>query len=337
MLAKARTAWLFAQLRTCCWPDGGCDQHNGAVVTDVPAPPVLPTIAYRALVMTAVLRRSRVGERLWDRCWRTSCSRWSGPVSVRMHGRTALVNFGYAYPVFARQFPSYNRPLVEAADLAYQLTGSPIACVDVGAAVGDTVLLLLEQRGQQVRAVLAVDGDPEFVRYLKANVAFDSRVEVFEQLLSGYQREARSLVRTHRGTASAQGAEKLPAVPLDDVISRSRLQSVELVKVDTDGYDGQVLSGAFETLRRRQPVVLFEWHPLLADRTGNDPLLALEVLHDAGYESFRWYDKRGLEELPPDADEIRSRVRSSISMPGLDLHWDVIAIPPTGGVNPGGR
>lgn len=290
-------------------------------------PPSLATPAYRFLVATAGLRRSRVGERVWDRAWRAACDRWSGPVSMRMHGRPVRVNFGYAYPVFARQYPHYNEPLVRLTTAVAQHLGRPVNLVDVGAAVGDTVLLLLDRCPAAVGRVLAIDGDDEFVEYLRHNVGDRDDVEILHQLLSGAGRQARSLVRTHRGTASGQGTSVEVAVPLDEVIARSSLGDapIDVIKVDTDGYDGQVLDGVRDRLRRDAPAVLFEWHPLLAERTGNAPMLPFDVLRDSGYDNYRWFDKRGVAQATPMAAELVRLADRSIGQPELDLHWDVAA------------
>ena len=78
------------------------------------------------------------------------------------------------------------------------------------------------------------------------------------------------MLRTHKGTASAQGNSKTSAVTLDSLISLINPDAIDLIKIDVDGFDGKVLLGAKGILRRYSPAVIFEWHPALCKQTGNN-------------------------------------------------------------------
>jgi hypothetical protein len=67
----------------------------------------------------------------------------------------------------------------------------------------------------------------------------------------------------------------------------------DMLKIDVDGFDGRVLAGARETLRRHKPSVLFEWHPILCRATNNSWTEHFEVLAECGYTRFVWWDKFG--------------------------------------------
>jgi FkbM family methyltransferase len=56
------------------------------------------------------------------------------------------------------------------------------------------------------------------------------------------------------------GLSAAKAIPLDHLA----LDDVAFIKVDTQGADGTVLLGAFETITRCRPWVVFEWEQLLA-------------------------------------------------------------------------
>ena len=287
-------------------------------------------IAYRALVMTAGLRgRPGVG-RAWQRAWQAGCARWTGPVRIRLHGRPVVVNFGYPYPVFARQYPTYNAPLVDAVRAAARDRGRAVTVVDVGAAVGDTVLLLEERCAAAVAQFLCIDGDEEFLGYLRQNLGTDPAVEIHAAMLSRGEQTTPALVRTHRGTASAIGTDRIAATTLDHEIAGSRLADTgtDVLKVDVDGYDGAVLAGATQTLGRCHPVVVFEWHPVLYDRAGNDVVEPFDLLGGLGYRHFEWFDRTGVAAgvmAGVDHDELGRRAALAREIPEHDLHWDVVA------------
>jgi FkbM family methyltransferase len=55
-----------------------------------------------------------------------------------------------------------------------------------------------------------------------------------------------------------KSAESVSAVTLDEFCLKNQIKSVELIKIDTDGHEYHVLSGARETLRQHRPYVIFE-------------------------------------------------------------------------------
>ena len=60
----------------------------------------------------------------------------------------------------------------------------------------------------------------------------------------------------HGGTV--QSAESVPAVTIDSFCKEKEIQRVDLIKVDTDGHELQVLTGAHETLEKYLPYIIFE-------------------------------------------------------------------------------
>ena len=134
-----------------------------------------------------------------------------------------------------------------------------------------------------------------------------------------------SLVRSqHQGTASAQGANEVQAVTLDSFFTD--VGTPDVIKVDTDGYDGKVLGGASRLLQATRPSVLFEWHPRLCHITGTDDEQAFSVLRDAGYSRFIFFTKFGQFSHFGDAnlDKLRELCLTSVTL--TDWHYDVVAL-----------
>lgn len=78
---------------------------------------------------------------------------------------------------------------------------------------------------------------------------------------------------------------------LDDYLSGRR---IDLLKIDTDGWERDVLCGALETIKASRPVVMFEFCPKCAVRNGFDPLEPFDILADCGYR-FESEDGRVLD------------------------------------------
>lgn len=267
----------------------------------------------------------------WQRIWERSCRRFRGPVRTVVHGRPVILNFGNTYPVYSRRFPSLNNPLVELVYQAYTAKSSPIIYVDVGAATGDSALLVDANCPEMVGQFVCIDGDREFFGYLRANLAHLCGARFHLALLSASEGNIRSLVRTHPGTASALGNQEVPSVTLDAVLDNEGVAAADVLKIDVDGFDGKVLLGAGRTLRRHRPAVIFEWHPILCEQTGNNWTDHFEMLAACGYRDFAWFSKYGeFSHFMRDYDEDSVQMLADLCLKSKtypDWHYDIVALP----------
>lgn len=259
-----------------------------------------------------------------------AAKRFAGPVATTIHGYPVVVNFGYAYPIFARMFPAYNNPLVELVNQAYQVNKRPLVVVDIGAAIGDTVLLVESNCPEMVGQYYCVDGDAEFYGFLEANMGSMKKVKSFLALLSDGEESAKELIRTHLGTASAQGESLVASVSLDNLLSDDLGAGIDVLKIDVDGFDGKVLMGSKDILRRCKPAVIFEWHPILCQQTGNNWNDHFETLRECGYDHFVWFTKFGeFSHFMDGYDKAAINKMALISLNNLhcyDWHYDVVAL-----------
>lgn len=290
----------------------------------------MQSMAYKGLIATARSARTPWITPLWDRVWSLASSRLTGPVRIRLHGEEVVLNAGYAYPAFSRRWPTYNDPLVEVVHQASVAARRPVSLVDVGAAVGDTVLLVRDRAAGDVDAFHCVEGDPEFFGYLERNLGGRSDTTLHFAMLSDEPGEEAQLVRIHSGTASAQGSRRSPTTTLDLLLEGTG--PVDVLKSDTDGFDGKVLAGATGILDEYQPAVIFEWHPLLYEATGQDWHRPFEVLTAHGYRWLVWFTKEGEfshmdNGYEPTSTDALARVCLSGIGPRPDWHYDVVALP----------
>lgn len=293
---------------------------------------------YNFLVLTCRLKDRRLYRRAWRYLWDLGQRKLGGPVATKIHGRHVTVNFGFTYPINARLYPRLNDPLLHLVQQCYACTGRPIWMVDVGAAIGDTVLLVDANSRDTVRRFICVEGDEGFFSLLCANLNGMPGVQLVNALLSAAPGEESSLVRIHGGTASAQGRARTLATTLDTVLSGLAPQFVDLLKIDVDGFDGRVLLGSKGALRRFSPPVIFEWHPRLCHATGSSPLAAFDALRECGYDKLVWFNKLGFfshfSVLSDDtATSMLERYCITEESDG-DWHYDVVALPTGSPIDP---
>jgi FkbM family methyltransferase len=213
---------------------------------------------------------------------------------------------------------------------SYKLQQQPITFVDVGAATGDTILLLYANCPNMIGNFYCVDGDLEFNTYLRNNLAHLKEGKIFSVMLSASEESVKELVRTHSGTASAQGTSEVASTTLDALLQGSNPETIDIIKIDVDGFDGKVLCGARQLLSRYRPAVIFEWHPIICQQTSNNWIDHFDALKDSGYTKFIWFTKFGeFSHFTGNSDSQSLATMAKFCLESKtrdDWHYDVIAL-----------
>jgi FkbM family methyltransferase len=159
--------------------------------------------------------------------------------------------------------------------------------IDVGANIGYFSCLMSKLAGPSGK-VLAVEPEPNNLKLLEQNIKLNhlSNVAVHATALGAAEGSAKlGLYKAaNRGRHSILDADARSSVnvrvqTLDDLVksSGSEVASWSLVKIDVEGYEGFVLAGAKETLRRMEALVM-EFSPSLLNAAGLDPASLLGTL-----------------------------------------------------------
>lgn len=179
-------------------------------------------------------------------------------------------------PIHRRAYPEYSENLKRVAEAVASKYESP-SVVDVGANVGDSALLLHDALDGPI---LCVEGDPFYCSLLRANTRRFPQIEI-EMSFVGSGRVSAIHQPRMKGTGRLRPTSETagPSIKsLQEILKkRPRYESSRLLKIDTDGWDAEVLRGAVQHLRRVKPVIFFEYDPYF---------LALAGEHDDGFETF---------------------------------------------------
>ena len=282
-------------------------------------------LVHRSLVRTYPVAEVPGLGRAWRKARNVSERRWGSEwVEAELHGSRATINFANPYPYWLRRFPNRNAPQVELVAVSAEALGRRVSVVDVGAAIGDTALLMLQHCDAAIARLECIEGEPAFAELLRQNLR-DPRCHVREVVLSDRPGEVAGLIRDqHQGTASARGdVSAVAASTLDLELAGS---SPDVLKIDTEGFDGNILAGGRDLLRRARPAVLFEWHPPLSRAVGTDSQLAFEVLREQGYDRWVFFTKYGQFSHFAAAclDQLERLCLESHTLP--DWHYNVVAL-----------
>ncbi len=286
---------------------------------------------YNLLLALANWKQKPLLKKIWGTLWKLQIGSYQGLVKSKLHGQDVILTNGHYYPLVNIWHPLFNQPLFTLAQFMIQERKRTIQMVDVGAAVGDTVLMLEANFPGQINKYLCVDGDPLFYSFQEFNlksVAYKT-TKVFA-LLSDEEVMVGSIEKTNMTTGSALGDTKVMSQTLDKIVNDNAFVSVDLIKIDVDGFDGKVLGGAKKLLQAFKPGVVFEWNTPYFHKTGNPILQPFEVLTECGYNRFIWFNNLGefthiqlsLEtESLAEIDLVCQRMLASTG-----LHYDVVAL-----------
>lgn len=181
------------------------------------------------------------------------------PVHRDVRGIDMLLPRRHVLPYMATS-SAYAQNLIDLAELLRAAEGD-LVVLDVGANVGDSALLI---RDRVDCRIVCVEGDPEWLTYLRHNVGAVDGVEVEAALLADESRFV-SIVHGDVGTSRVEPAHESAGVrtlPVTDLLDRHPdLARVRLVKSDTDGWDVKLAPAFARTFTGSRPIIFIEYDP----------------------------------------------------------------------------
>jgi FkbM family methyltransferase len=198
--------------------------------------------------------------------------------------------------------------------------------LDIGANIGIHTMLLAELVGPSGR-VLSFEPTDYAVQRLHRNLDLNSglaeRVTLFHCFLAAKDGDevpdsiysswpltvTEGVHKKHLGLAMPTNAA--PARSIDGILAELGGPSVQLVKMDVDGFESEVLRGATALLRDNRPIFVMELSPYVLDEHGSSLEELLSFFIPNGYLFF--HERTGYP-LPSKAAELRQLVPDGASM-----------------------
>jgi FkbM family methyltransferase len=245
------------------------------------------------------------------------------------------------HAVVVRDGVTYDLDLSQGIDFALYLGGiyerstaraltklvKPSSLVlDIGANIGAHTLRLAKLVGPRGRVLAFEPTDYAFGKLrgnLELNPVLASRVKSFHcflaetseaavpdaiysswPLVGGTELHAKHLGREMR-------TEAAPARSIDSVLAEHAGGSVQLVKIDVDGFESQVLRGATQMLRVDRPIFVMELAPYVLEERGSSLAELLSHFIPNGYSL---YAEETEKRLPSSADELQRLIADGESM-----------------------
>jgi FkbM family methyltransferase len=259
-------------------------------------------------------------------------------VTVRVHTLPLQMRLSHPNPLYAAVAPFYDTALPRICRHVRERDGW-LQLVDVGANVGDTVAAVEAVVPESL--YLCVEPNDDNVRLLRINTASYGKRLVCEQVLCGEQtgvvagtlveNRGNSYLQTQTNSSPEAASALAPTMlvaTLDDLVARhSAFTHINVVKIDTEGYDAQVLRGASQLISTKKPALYFEFIPDLLRAAGDEPLAVLDFLAAHGYESALIYDNKG---IPLEVIQTSSHKALQILIERIDgktvYYFDILAM-----------
>lgn len=228
---------------------------------------------------------------------------WPGGFALHRNGDLVYV----PRPLDARgRHALLHPPALHPAVLAVVREGG--VAIDIGANLGEWTVPLAHAVGRAGR-VIAFEPAPRnaaaLIRTLAANALHQA--EIIQCALGDIDGAAEfaipAVTSTHIDTGTAHigpaavGHEsvEVPLRRLDSLAGERRIERVDMIKIDVEGYERRLLDGAAATLARCRPVLVIETgheaegdRPAIHDRLGGLGYRILGVLLDHGMAEADW-------------------------------------------------
>ena len=192
-----------------------------------------------------------------------------GPYQIHLPVNSQVLNYRSAYHL-------YDTALGQIASILKSKYPG-LHAIDIGANVGDTAALIRES---VEIPVLCIEGDPSLLPFLTENVA---RLNSAHDLGNNA-----CLVEA----VDAQGSVRLRSLQAI-LTDYPEFESAKLLKIDTEGFDFDILRQSLEFIQKSKPVVFFEYDPHFRPEEPRAGLEAIEALISAGYSDFIYFDNYG--------------------------------------------
>lgn len=219
--------------------------------------------------------------------WRRSSSH--GGFTAHVHGQTMYLHPDD--PGISRELAIYRVHEPQVTRLVKAVLNEGMIVIDIGSNIGYYVLLESKQVGASGK-IMAVEPAPSNVRLLKRNLEANdcTNVTIIEcaigaELGTAYLQMS-EMSNRHSLFAPYGGAVTTAQVSLstvDHIVDSYGLDSVDLIRMDVEGYEISVVKGMQRTLEELRPHLLMELHPHIV---GTGPILhCLHGLRAMGYDT----------------------------------------------------
>lgn len=170
--------------------------------------------------------------------------------------------------------------------------------LDIGGNIGQTSLYIAQKYQVSTPEIISFEPYPstykKFVHNLNLNPIHKDNITIECLGLGKEEGELNMLIEcetnsggnriTHEAIdVQMSGLEKVPVITLDKYILNKKLETVDFIKIDVEGYEFSVLEGAIDTLETYKPDIFLEVDDTNLRKQGSSTKKLFTFLKDRGY------------------------------------------------------
>lgn len=179
--------------------------------------------------------------------------------------------------------------------------------IDVGANIGSHAIPMA--KAMRTGRVLAFEPNPLVFPRLIANLALNPDCNVDARAMAIGNRigqvelfipspDAGNLGQASLVENSNFNKVGVPCTTLDSLLEDEKLGTVDVLKIDVEGFEWAVIEGARTMLARDHPLVVFEYNRDQWERAGQKLIGVTNVLRAVGYTDFSIEGRHALTSIP---------------------------------------
>lgn len=183
--------------------------------------------------------------------------------------------------------------------------------IDIGANVGWHTLLMSRLAGSAGR-VFAIEANPSVYARLAKHLVLNRASNVLSMMVAAGDREgtvaffgpSASDPRSGDGhievgtSLSDENSIQVRTITLDAIVEDARINRLDAIKIDVEGFEWPVLQGARKTVERYRPHIIFEYNQDYSSRGGGSAVVLEEFFKELGYQLFR-IERHGATAMAP--------------------------------------
>lgn len=223
-------------------------------------------------------------------------------IKVKIGEKKIFMNVSHSLPVYYYKFLNYDRALPRICKKLKE-TDLNLSVIDVGANIGDTISLITDIVSGNF---LCIEGDEQYIPVLKKNIKLmnESNIINIEEVYCGENNLDNLEVDRTNGTAkiikNKEINDKSDLITnkirtLDDILENNlNFKNSNLLKIDTDGFEIDVLKSGAKFIKNKKPLLYFEFTPQFYEDNGQDYKTIFDILIFNGYDKALFYNNFGV-------------------------------------------
>lgn len=213
-------------------------------------------------------------------------------------GKMLYMGKEHLLPVYLKDHPHYDRAISRLAK-NINIVEKNLSVMDIGANIGDSADLIL--RSVPDANIICFEADLAYLEALNKNLEENikiGQVTVIEKFLGEENINFKNqFLHKKNGTAyldqNKDGAADAYDTVSIDSLDKKYIENVNFVKIDTDGFEFEIIKGGINFFKNYKPYIFTEFNPLDYIKKALKVDNFIKMLLDCGYETAILYDNYG--------------------------------------------